>query len=309
MPKIIATYVSTATDAQPPAFNTPDNALGYDDLFRQIIRHGGQPVITYDADNTYLGNGKFNQYWLAHLEGDDIVYDKHDSEIAVDILFDKNRFPHTDLKRINPEKIRQICHDKYLTYLFAPDMSATSFLVNDQTHLCTLRASHPNQRVVLKELDGLGGEKVYIGSLSDFQNDFTFPLIFQEFVDTSAGFPGLAEGLHDLRVALFNGQPIHGLLRYPAKPGELRSNLHLGGVTKALFVSDIPPVVIKLAQELDKRFETDEPRFFSVDFGYNGKEWKVFELNNAPGIWSKQLFGDANDEYLNLLAQSLVDAA
>ncbi|MCL2444989.1 ATP-grasp domain-containing protein [Candidatus Saccharibacteria bacterium] len=309
MTKTIAIYVSTATDTQPPTFNTPDNALGYADLFRFIIKHGGQPIITYDADSTYLGNSRFNQYWIAELANDQISYKKIDSEITVDLLYDKNRFPYSDLKKLNPDKIKQICNDKYSSYLLSPDMSSTSFLINTPEQLDTLRATYSQQRIVIKELDGLGGEKVFIGNLANYHNNFNYPLIFQEFIDTSSGLPDLANGIHDLRIALFNGQPIHGLLRYPTNPDELRTNLYLGGKVQALFINQIPTDAIKLAQEIDRRFQTDSPRFFAADFGFDGQNWKLFELNNMPGIWSKRLYGDANDEYLELLAKNLVSSA
>lgn len=305
----IAFYISAADTHTAPAFDSPDNARGYAQLFRELLTHNAEVFVVFRAEENYQQNGKFKQSWRAKLEKDTVIYEKNDHEIHVDLLYDKNHFPFSDIPKINPDKISEVCNDKYLTYLFAPDFSATSFLLENEVQLQVLRAKYNDKKIALKELRGYGGEKVFVGYLRDFSGNLQFPLLAQEFIDTSHGFSGLVEGIHDVRVGVFNGEVIHGLLRWPAHENELRTNLHLGGKLRALYVSEIPEELKSIARKLDERFGIDAPRFFSADFGFDGTNWRLFELNASPGIWSRETFGVANDEFLSLLAEKIVESA
>lgn len=304
----IAFYISAADATTAPTFDSPDNAQGYAQLFRELITRGTEVFVVFDANNNYLQDGYFKQGWRAKLENDTILYEKIDNEIHVDLLYDKHRFPFDDLPKINPHNISEVCNDKYLTYLFAPDFSATSFLLENEAQLQIMRAKYNDKKIALKELRGYGGEKVFVGNLRDFPGNLQFPLLAQEFVDTSGGFSDLVKGIHDVRIGICNGEIIHGLLRWPAREDELRTNLHLGGELRALYVSEIPEELTSIAHELDRRFGVDTPRFFSADFGFDGTSWKLFELNSSPGIWSRETFGPANDEFLSLLAENISKA-
>ncbi|MGE5309983.1 MAG: ATP-grasp domain-containing protein [Sphaerimonospora mesophila] len=306
----IAVYTSTATDNQPPRFNDSYYAAAYADLFKQIIACGGQPIAVYDAAANYRGNSVFGQSWKAVLSGDDITYSKQTEDIQVDILYDKNRFPFNDIKKINPSEVNVICNDKYLSYLFAPDFHPKSFLIENQSQLDTFALGYRNKNVALKELDSSGGEKVFVGPMSDYHQSLEFPLLAQEFIDTSGGVKDLVDGLHDVRVRLFNGQVLGGSLRTPPK-NELRSNTYLGGTARALFASEIPAELVDKTRVLDQRFPTTAPRFFSADWGFDklSSEWKLFEINNMPGVANQRVDGPAVNEYLKFLAESLVDSA
>jgi glutathione synthase/RimK-type ligase-like ATP-grasp enzyme len=182
-------------------------------------------------------------------------------------------------------------------------------MVHNSEQLDCLKKSFTNQRIALKELDSHGGEKVFVGFMNDYQNNLQFPLLAQEFVDTSGGYDNLAHGIHDVRVAVFSGKAIHGLLREPGQPGELRTNQDLGGRVRALYVAEIPAELIEKIKVIDQRFGVDKPRFFSADFGFNGREWKLFELNNAPGLSHSKSDGPAANEFLELLAENLIASA
>lgn len=307
---VIAIYTSTATDNELPRFNDSYYAMAYADLLRQIIKCGGQPFVVYDATANYQGDGVFSQSWKAALSGTGVTYSKQTEDIQVDIVYDKNRFPFNDVKKINPDEIKIICNDKYLSYLFAPDFHPRSFLIKNQLQLDTFSLGYPGKNIVLKELDSSGGEKVFVGLMSDYHQSLEFPLLAQEFVDTSGGVKGLVDGLHDVRVRLFNGQVLGGSLRTPPK-NDLRSNMHLGGTARALFAGDIPTELIDKTRALDQRFATAAPRFFSADWGLDklSGEWKLFEINNMPGLAHESVDGPAANEYLRLLAESLVSSA
>jgi glutathione synthase/RimK-type ligase-like ATP-grasp enzyme len=304
----LAIYTSTATDSTPPVFNDDYYAKAYAELFRNLIKLGAIPIVTYDAEKTYFKDGIFKQSWLVQEQDGKISYVKTNEPVKVNLLYDKNRFPFSDLPKINPDRIKSICNDKYLSYLFAPDMHASCYLIESLDQLDALRLSHQRTKIALKELDSFGGSKVFVGEMKNYKNYLSFPLLAQEFIDTSSGFANLASGIHDIRVAIFNGKVIHGLIRWPSKKGEFRTNLSLGGKVRALFICEIPEKLISLSKELDKRFDIPSPRFFSADFGYDGSRWKLFELNNMPGLAHESEDGPAANEFLQLLAEKLIES-
>ncbi|MCL2174392.1 hypothetical protein FWH58_03860 [Candidatus Saccharibacteria bacterium] len=310
---IIATYVASADNSTPPQFANGYYRLAYEQLFHELIQQGASAICVYNAADNYLGNGIFKQYWLAVQSNNGITYKKFNGEIKVDILYNKYRagFKSNDLLKINPDIVQDITADKYLSYLFAPEFHAPCYFINDGSQLATLALSNSGI-IALKELDSNGGKKVFIGHLSNYHENLRFPLLAQEFIDTSGGTPeGLANGIHDVRVGLFNGTPIHGLLREPVAEGELRANFALGGRARGLFVSEIPEILIEKTKCIDTRFKVNVPRFFSADWGYDRvtNEWRLFELNNAPGLAHESEYGSADNEYMELLAQMLIRSA
>jgi glutathione synthase/RimK-type ligase-like ATP-grasp enzyme len=145
--------------------------------------------------------------------------------------------------------------------------------------------------VVVKEpheyVDGVvsnGGKFVYIGDRKTVLQQLPerYPLLVQEFVDSSIGIDELANGVHDMRVEIGGGTIWGGSLRTPA-PGELRANLAQGGTRRRLSAEEIPPEVRQLALEIDTFFER-YPRYYSLDFAHTTLGWKLFELNSNPGL-------------------------
>lgn len=310
MNPIIGVYTSKASDTQKPQFNDEYYALAYADLFKEIIERGGRPVVVYEAEKNYLRNGNFRSGWFAKIKDHEIIYEKSVGNFGIDLLYDKNRFPYSDLKKINPDYIREVCNDKYVSYLFAPEYHATSFLIEDDTQLDMFLMSHRDNTVVLKELDGSGGTSVYVGKADNYDKSLKLPLLAQEFIDTSGGVRGLASGIHDIRIGIFNGDPIMGYLRVP-HGDELRSNQFLGGTGTALLVHEIPKELVELTKDLDRRFNINESRFFAADWGFdkNTQTWKLFEINGAPGLEHESEDGPAANEFLRLLAEKLIGSA
>ncbi len=243
-----------------------------------------------------------------------VVYRRLDEVFKVDILYDKNRFPMSDLPKLNPDVFREICNDKYLSYLFAPDLHSRSYLLRNESELKTFRMGHNGVRLALKELDSYGGQKVFVGQFEKYGDDLEFPILAQEFIDTSGGIPanegGLTDEMHDVRVGLFDGKPICGLLRIPAK-GSLKSNMSQGGSVRELYVREIPQELVKKTAVLNERFGVDGHRFFSADWGFDkvSGEWKLFEMNDTPGLSHCSEEGPAADEFLELFAERLVRSA
>ena len=98
---------------------------------------------------------------------------------------------------------------------------------------------HQHERIVLKPLDAMGGQGVFVLAHDDpnfdvvwemHTNKGAYPLMAQAFL------PEIAEG--DKRIIIHDGAPFdYALVRTP-KGGSLRGNLAAGGSYKAQFLSD-----------------------------------------------------------------------
>lgn len=283
----------------------------YKNLIKAVIEHDVDVIIATNAKDTYMPDSQFKSYWQAEYAGGSLLLhkvDDHPRQFA--LLFDKGKFPFTITNKINNDRIAKIAQDKYLSYLFAPDFHAQSFLLVNQSQLDIFCKTQQDDNIVIKELLGHGGKQVYVGPAKDYNQTLNFPLLGQRFIDTSGGFPELASEHHDIRVVLFDGQPIHGLVR-EAAPNKLKSNFAEGGSVRGLFTSEIPRSLIEMAQELDRRFAIDVPRLFSADWGFDKdlQSWKLFEINSAPGLALASVDGPAADEFTNLLAKHLARSA
>lgn len=307
----VGIYISPVNPEIGPQFmNSEYYQTAYRDLVRRITDLGAEPILVHSAEHTYKGNGVFSEYWTANFESGEAEFVRHEAPITLTFLYDKARFPGTDIKVVNPPLIRDLAGNKYLSYLFAPEYHALTLLARDQQELDIVRLGWDaeDRRVAIKELDSNSGDKVFVGNFDDYDEDFEFPLIIQSFIDTSAGVEGLIDGMHDVRVALFNGEVIHGYLRRPGE-GTLKSNMQYGGESRALYIDQIPKELIEIAKSFDERLKHLGDRYYAADFGYNGKEWKLFELNAYPGLANVKKDGEAVKEYMQLLAEKLVECA
>lgn len=307
---IIGIYTGSATDDLSPSFFKEYYLQAYAELFKSIINKGSSVVVVYDAENTYQGQAEFSKYWsVIKNESEDISYEFKNDKIKVDFLYAPKTFPYDDIEKINPRLIQEVCDDKYKTYLLASDMHAPTYLIENRDSLDVFLLSHRDKKIALKQLTSHAGKAVFVGVANDYQNNLQFPLIAQEFIDTSGGYENFVEGPHDVRVVLFNGDPIHGLLRQPPQDSLVSSTVSNGGKTRALFVDEIPAQVIEQAKKLDDKFNIDSPRLFSADFGYDGEQWKLFEANSSPALALESVDGPAAKEYIELLSSKLVMCA
>lgn len=309
--KRVGIYISPVNPETGPQFMNSDYyQTAYRDLLHRIIKLGAEPILVHSAERTYKGNGVFSEYWTVNFESGEGEFERHEAPITLNFLYDKARFPGTDIRVVNPPLIRDLAGNKYLSYLFAPEHHALTLLARDQQELDVIRLgwSPEDRRVAIKELDSNSGDKVFVGQFDDYDDSLEFPVIVQSFIDTSGGIEGLVEGMHDVRVAMFNGEVIHGYLRRPGE-GTLKSNMQYGGQSTALYVDQVPKAIVDIIRSFDERLKHLGDRYYAADFGYNGKEWKLFELNAYPGLATVKTDGEAVNEYMQLLAEKLVECA
>jgi glutathione synthase/RimK-type ligase-like ATP-grasp enzyme len=139
--------------------------------------------------------------------------------------------------------------------------------------------------LVIKPLDLGGGKGIFIDIPEKLKNiPKSFPLLMQEFIDTSAGIPGITTGMHDLRVVLCNGEIIHSNIRTPGK-GDKKANFSQGGSLKVIDPELLPEDLKYIVASIDFDLSLYGERLYSLDFGLSAdNEWKLIELNARPGM-------------------------
>jgi glutathione synthase/RimK-type ligase-like ATP-grasp enzyme len=139
---------------------------------------------------------------------------------------------------------------------------------------------------VFKPVKGAEGIGVSIERKSLFENPkapLDFPSLLSEFLDTSAGIPGIVDGIHDLRVALFDGEMIYSYVRTPPT-GSMLANVALGGHWEMIDVSRLPQDVVDIAMQVDQRFKDIPHRFYGIDFVYTKDGPWIIEMNAELGL-------------------------
>jgi glutathione synthase/RimK-type ligase-like ATP-grasp enzyme len=211
--------------------------------------------------------------------------------VKVDLIFDKGGFNGQDIMVLNPSFVHQIAASKLETYRHFGKYQPKTVLCASREETVKAAAEMPGDLIVVKEPDEYvngtssnGGKFVYIGSREKVLAELPerYPVMVQEFVDTSIGIENLADGVHDVRVEIGGGEIWGGTLRMPA-PGELKANVAQGGTRRRLFADEIPAEAKKIALEIDHYF-AKYPRHYSIDFAHTTHGWKLIELNNNPGL-------------------------
>lgn len=141
----------------------------------------------------------------------------------------------------------------------------------------------PNEKMILKPLDGSGGRGVIvleksaksnINSLLDFyinsQGGHSNYVILQEYIE------GAEEG--DVRVLMLNGKPIGAYQRKPAE-GDVRANIHVGGTAHKYKLTESQ---LRICKKVGPRLAADGLYFVGLDMIGD----KILEVNvlNPGGI-------------------------
>lgn len=285
-------------------------AAHYQEAYEQIIdklHERGIYVALLMGQKTYQGNGKFSKHWVQIKQGGKTVFEKR-GPITVDAVYDKDHFV-TDGKvlQVNNPELYKVCWSKEKTYELLGDFHPKTLQANTPQELSSYITAMPGDRVALKDLTGSSGDGVFVGSKSDaLKTSLKLPLIVQEFIETSAGVPGITKKRHDVRVVLANGRPIAGTLRTPPEGG-FKSNIGYGGENRLLSLTDLPADLLKLCQLIDARLKDyGKFRLYSIDFGLTPNGWRMFEANGMPGVIAQSRGPQAlpyQEELADFLAQ------
>ncbi len=273
-------------------FDDPQYRDAYYFLGKLLQEKGIRWLIARGID-TYKGDNVFTRSWLY----DQGTFRERTGDIEVDLVFNKGKFePRGMVKTLNDPELEQICDDKAKTYKRFTALCPRSHKARTDEELRAALDDMSSDRMVVKPLDKGGGEGIVIGTREEIlASPREFPLLVQEFVDTSAGIPGLTPGHHDFRINVLGGRIPSVLLRIPQE-GSLLANVSQGGSKQVLPPDCIPAPVHHIIHTIDEAFAQFPTRFYSIDVGRDRSgQWKLFELNSQPGVsytdWEENEYG------------------
>lgn len=159
------------------------------------------------------------------------------------------------------------------------------YLVSSKDALPEALAKIPGEWAVLKPERGNSGEGILIGKKSELLTATSFPAILQEFVDSSAGIPGVMVGLHDLRLIYADETLVYAYYRTP-KAGSYLANVAQGGTQTMVAEENIPASVWPIVHAVQKYYAPFSPKIYTIDliFDRSGTPW-IVELNTMPGLY------------------------
>lgn len=279
---------------------------GYLELGGHIERLGGRMCIARGKEY-FLGQGKFSRvFWY-----DGTGFNEEAGEIQTDVVLNKGDDLDFDdgTTVVNDPQFHHFCNDKPATYRLFEDVSPRSVIVRSEKELPAALKKIPGERVVAKPAEGAGGKGVVIGSRDDIlAAAHAYPLILQEFIDTSGGIPGIIAGFHDLRFIIVAGILAVICVKTP-KHGALVSNFTQGGTMTILDRGQVPLDAWEMVEQIDGRLDHFPSRFYSVDVGRRTDgEWTLIELNSPPGMNEEAEHESIAEEH-ELLARLLLREA
>ncbi|MEP7162221.1 MAG: ATP-grasp domain-containing protein [Candidatus Moraniibacteriota bacterium] len=185
-----------------------------------------------------------------------------------------------------------------------PEFSKPYTLVNSRDELKKTLGEIISSKVVVKNDRGSGGESVVIAEREKLlQLDITFPLLVQEFVDSSHGIPGITKSYHDLRLVFINDKLIYSYIREPKK-GSLLANVAQGGSMTIIEPSRLPETLTPAIVAVQKAFSKYPEKEYTIDFIFDedGRPW-ILEMNTMPGIY----FALGQEEWQEKYFSALLD--
>lgn len=198
----------------------------------------------------------------------------------------------------DPEMVRS-GPEKLFPLLF-PQLMPPTLISRDGEAIRAFRARHND--IILKPLYGNGGAGVFRLKPDD-SNFFSLMEMFfersREPVMAQAFLPAVREG--DKRIILIDGEAVGGINRRP-KPGETRSNLHVGGTAEPTELSEADKAICAaIGPELKRRGQV----LVGIDV-IGGKLTEVNvtsptgvqELKRFSGVDAASLFWDAAERRL-----------
>jgi glutathione synthase/RimK-type ligase-like ATP-grasp enzyme len=283
MSKIIAFFVRNLDPAKLPFAARDLYYYSYQEYLLAMKQAGAEAYFVTD-NATYLGDGRFSRAWTTDTVSE-VVDFQEVGEIRADVVFEKGGFTGRDVPVVTDPRLQPLFGNKTALYERFSTYQPLSVKCMDAGQVRAAIEAMPGEMVVVKNPVGAGGRQVYIGTKDAIAvpPDETYPLLVQEFVDMSGGVPGLAAGVHDLRILLTGSTIIGATLRQPAA-GSLYANVSQGGTEQLLSVDEIPQEVLAIAREIDAQLD-DLPRYYAIDFARGKQGWVLIELNMKPGLF------------------------
>ena len=220
---------------------------------------------------------------LAQAVAPDVIYDK--SAATPEALATKEallkHFP-----MVNHPEFSTHAGNKLLVSQIFVQFAKPYHRVTSKEELTTVLAELPTGLVVAKPEHGNAGEGVLILESGALQNTtLSYPILVQEFIDSSAGIPGIMRGLHDLRLIFSNEEFLYAYYRMP-KAGSFLANIARGGSLAIIEKESIPGSVWPIVKEVQAYYKKFKQKIYTLDllFDQAGMPW-IVELNTMPGLY------------------------
>ncbi len=256
-----------------------DYFQSYKELSIEVTKLGAHFYIVRHQ-STYRGSGVFEKSW--QYDGDRL---KETGEVKIDIVYDKGEFvSDSQVKVLNCTYINDLCTNKWQMFEKYQQYCPQTWYIDSNEELHEKLPSVATSIAVIKPIDGEEGTDVYIDTPQNLKSKmYNFPLLLQEFIDTSSGVPGIVDGLHDFRIAILNGEIIYSYYRTPPQ-GSYLANVAKGGSFALVDPEKIPSQAKQLVLSIDKELEAYGQRFYGIDVGFTPSGPKIIEMNSRLGL-------------------------
>lgn len=237
-------------------------------------------LITYQ--NRYIGNGQFFGYWLP---SDNYRFEKVNKLVKPALLLDKGHIDFSDgfLNFFNGHDFARLGRNKYTQSVIAKEFVPNTQLVCDESDYEEVLKKIKTKKIVAKPLDSNGGNGVSLYNRNNLHNNQTFPVIMQEFIETSGGVKGMVDGRHDIRLYIVGGEVAMYSIRQP-EAGNWLSNTHQGGSIHFYAKPFLNSELLEFAQPIIEKFNELGGKFYAIDFMRGSDRWYMIEMNDRPGI-------------------------
>jgi glutathione synthase/RimK-type ligase-like ATP-grasp enzyme len=206
----------------------------------------------------------------------------------------------------NQMEFTMLVSNKLYANVLFPDFFKPYHISFNRQDLQRLLTDLPGTHAVVKQALGNSGKQVMISSKEELaQQSFDYPVLVQEFIDSTAGIPGIMKGMHDLRVMCFDDRIIQSYIRQPA-PGMLLANIAQGASVMMVELHRLPASVLEIVQQVQRRFQVFYPAIYTIDFIFDdkGRPW-ILEMNTKPGLFfppgHEQATVDAQQSFLDFV--------
>ncbi len=244
------------------------------------------PLSWYDTErDIFRDSWEFveGEWRLSGPVKPDLVYDKTSGRSALDetraLIISRYRF-------MDDPAFTLFANNKYETSKKLPQHFKPYRKIDDSNEFAEFLTTFGGSRLVIKPVVGSGGQGVHIVSKEEAKSlVLTFPVIAQEFIDSSHGIPSITDTYHDLRMVFIGDELVYTYVRTP-KDGSYLANIAQGGSMKIVPADQLPETLTPIIEDTQKLFARFPQKTYTIDvmFDETGRPW-IIEFNTMPGMF------------------------
>ncbi|XLQ20646.1 MAG: RimK family alpha-L-glutamate ligase [Candidatus Moraniibacteriota bacterium] len=298
-----------------PSKSPTKDPLGYSALYTYFAKNNiilcRAPISYYDTQSNSFTQAQFfindNWLWKKNITPD-VIYDKSPYYINSSEMLTRQLIA-TDYTFYNNLTLSKILSNKSLTFDFFEEFSAKTIVINMPSEVTKIIALQTSD-IIVKPLSQSGGSGIFISKKEAVANDIIsnniFPILAQEFMDSSKAKNEFIDGYHDIRVIVRNQTPFYAFARIPKKDTRI-ANVSTGATLKVIPIkellqnNDINKFINKIIQNVENIDATNKIYAIDCMFDNDNNLWLI-EMNSRPGLTLEQSEAPYQSEfYENLL--------